>query len=69
MWIGKHGREVFITFEWGESEEDDPKKILDKFEVYVRPRKNKRAARFKVRQRRQHEGESFDNFFKDLRLI
>ena len=57
------------TVEWGEGEEDDPKEILDKFEVYVRPRKNKWAARFKVKKRRQQEGESFDNFVKDLRLI
>ena len=35
----------------------------------MRPRKNKRAARFKVKQRKQGESESFDNFVKDLRLI
>ena len=69
MWIGKHGREVYKTMTWAEGDEDDPSKILDKFEVYVRPKKNKRAARFKVKQRRQQEDESFDNFVKDLRLI
>ena len=37
--MGKHGREVYKTFEWGEDEEDDPKKILDKFEVYIQPGK------------------------------
>lgn len=69
IWIGKQGREIYKTFDWDDGEEDDPKKILDKFDVYVRPRKNKRAARFKVMQRKQKEGESFDNFVKDLRLI
>ena len=43
--------------------------MLDNFDVYVRPRKNELAAMFKVKQRRQQEGESFDNFVKDLRLI
>ena len=36
---------------------------------YVRPRQVKRAARFKVKQRKQAESELFDNFVKDLRLI
>jgi hypothetical protein len=69
IWIGKQGREVYKTFVWQEGDVDKPDKVLDKFEAYVRPRKNKRAARFKVKQRRQGEGETFDNFVKDLRLI
>ncbi|XP_062574567.1 uncharacterized protein LOC134236415 [Saccostrea cucullata] len=69
IWIGKHGREVYKTFDWEQGDADDPKKILDKFEAYVRPRKNKRAAKFKVFQRKQQEGDPFDNFIKDLRLI
>lgn len=69
IWIGKQGREVYKTFDWESGDEDKPDKILDKFEAYVRPRKNKRTARFKVKQRKQGESESFDNFVKDLRLI
>lgn len=69
MWLGKHGREVYKTLAWDEGEQDDPEIILKKFEDYVRPRKNKRAARFRVKQRKQTDGESFDNFVKDLRLI
>ena len=44
-------------------------KVLDKLEAYVRPRKNKRIARHKLKLRKQSTGESFDNFVKDLRLI
>lgn len=62
--IGKQGREVYKTFEWDAGDENKPDKILDKFEAYVRPRKNKRTARFKVKQRKQGESESFDNFVK-----
>nr|XP_022311305.1 uncharacterized protein K02A2.6-like [Crassostrea virginica] len=69
IWVGKQGREIYKTFVWEEGDTDKPNKILDKFEEYVRPRKNKRAARFKVKQRKQGESESFDNFLKDLRLI
>ena len=69
MWIGRQGREVYKTLTWQEAEEDNPTAILDKLVDYVRPRKNKRVARYKVRQRKQKEGESFDNFVKDLKLI
>lgn len=68
-WIGSQGREIYKIFEWTEGEKDDPQKVLDKFESYTRPRKNKRIARHKLRQRKQKQSESFDNFVKDLRLI
>ncbi|XP_062601691.1 uncharacterized protein K02A2.6-like [Saccostrea cucullata] len=69
IWVGKQGREVYKTFEWDSGDEDKPNKILDKFQAYVSPRKHKRAARFKVKQRKQGESELFDNFVKDLKLI
>ncbi|KAJ8305094.1 hypothetical protein KUTeg_017354 [Tegillarca granosa] len=69
LWIGQQGREIYKTLTWDEGEEDAPDKILDKLEAYVRPRKNKRVARFRAQQRKQSHGESFDNFVKDLRII
>jgi hypothetical protein len=69
MWIGQQGREVYKTFTWTGDQEDDPKEILNKLEEYVRPRKNKRMARFKVQRRTQSDSESFDNFVKDLRIL
>jgi hypothetical protein len=69
IWVGKQGREVYKIFEWQDGDVDKPDKILDKFEAYVRPRKNKRAVRFRVKQRRQGKDETFDNFVEDLRLI
>ena len=47
----------------------DNKSQKNSRQEYVRPRKVKRGARFKVKQRKQGESESFDNFVKDLRLI
>ncbi|KAJ8315281.1 LOW QUALITY PROTEIN: hypothetical protein KUTeg_007431, partial [Tegillarca granosa] len=69
LWIGQQGREIYKTIAWDEGEEDAPDNILDKLEAYVRPRKNKRVARFRAQQRKQSHGESFDNFVKDLRII
>ena len=53
MWIGQEGPDV----------------ILNKMETYVKQRKNKRVSRYKAQQRKQLEGESFDNFVKDLKLL
>lgn len=69
LWIGQQGREIHKTFNWTDGEQDDPSAILTKFGTYVRPRKNKRIVRFRASQRKQSEGESFDNFVKDLRIL
>lgn len=39
-WMGPQGREIYKTLQWGEGEQKDPGKVLDKLEAYVRPRKN-----------------------------
>ena len=70
MWIGQEGREIYKTFTWAAAEdENDPDVVLNKMETYVKPRKNKRVSRYKAQLRKQLEGESFDNFVKDLRLL
>uniref|UniRef100_A0A3B1K366 Gypsy retrotransposon integrase-like protein 1 n=1 Tax=Astyanax mexicanus TaxID=7994 RepID=A0A3B1K366_ASTMX len=68
-WIGEQGREIYKTLEWGDGEKEDPFKVLDKFSSYIRPRKNKRIARHRFKQRKQGASESFDHFVKDLRLL
>ena len=65
-WIGEQGRE---TLPWEDGEKQDPSKVLDKFANYIRPRKNKRIARHRFKQRKQVPTESFDNFLQDVRLI
>lgn len=68
-WLGAQGREIYKTLTWGDGDKEKPDKVLEKFENYARPRKNKRMARHKLRLRRQTAGESFDNSVKDLKLI
>ena len=58
-WIGTHGCEVYKMFTWEETEKDDAYKILDHFETYVRPRKNKRIARHRLEQQKQKSEETF----------
>ena len=74
LWIGQQRCEIYKTFNWtqdfdGVSEEDLPMAILQKFEDYKWPRKNKRIARYKFSQCVQRMGESFDNFLKGLRIL
>ena len=69
MWIGQQGREIYKTFKFEAGQEDDPSAVLAKLKEYVKPAENKRIARFKAHQRKQNEGETFDNFVKDLRLL
>ena len=61
-WIGEQGRGIYKTFEWIEGEKDDPNKVLDKFELYFRLRKNTRIVRHRLFKRNQSSKESFDNF-------
>ena len=57
-WIGTctgpQRREIYKTLDWGEGEEEDPVKVLDKLEAYVRPRKkSKHIARHKLKLRKR----------------
>uniref|UniRef100_A0A2C9LYX4 Retrotransposon gag domain-containing protein n=1 Tax=Biomphalaria glabrata TaxID=6526 RepID=A0A2C9LYX4_BIOGL len=70
MWIGQQGREVYKKF--SKSVIGSPSSLqwlLKKIEDYIRPRQNKRVSRFRAHQRKQDEGESFDNFVKDSKLL
>ena len=49
-WFGAHGREVYEMFTWEETKKDDPYEVLNHFETYVRPRKNKWIARHRLKQ-------------------
>ena len=52
-----------------EDEKKDYKAVLKKFSEYVRPKKNLPFERYTFWSRSQKEGEPFDKWLKDLRLI
>ena len=68
-WIVEQGREIYKTLTWADGEKENPVTVLDKFANYVRPRKNKRIARHRFKQRKQGATEGFDHFLKDLKLL
>lgn len=61
--------EIYKALTWADGERANATIVLDKFANYIRPRKNKRIARHRFKQRKQSATESFDHFLKDLRLL
>ncbi|GFS05246.1 transposon Ty3-I Gag-Pol polyprotein [Elysia marginata] len=66
-WIGGEGREICKTLQIAEA--DDVGVVFRKFEEYVRPKKNKRMSRHKLKNRKQTSTETFTNYVKDLKVI
>ena len=58
IWIGDKGRDIYNTWELTVEEEE-----------YVKPKSNKVFARYKFHQKIQREGESFEQFLTDLKLL
>ncbi|GFR94330.1 centrin-1 [Elysia marginata] len=66
-WIGEEGREIYKTLQIAEA--DDVGVVFRKFEEHVRPKKNKRMSRHKLKNRKQTSTETFTNYVKDLMVI
>lgn len=69
LWVGPKGREIYKTF----TMTDDQKKLLEeyytRFERHIKPRTNRLFARYKFQDRVQKEGETFEQFVTDLKLL
>ena len=70
MWVGDKGLNVFEGFQFAKPE--DAAKlavVLKKYEEYCAPRKNHIMAALKFNERRQADGESFDSFVTNLKIL
>ena len=70
MWVGDKGLDVFEGFQFAKPE--DAAKlavVVKKYEEYCAPRKNHIMAALKFNERRQADGESFDSFVTDLKIL
>ena len=79
--VGDKGREIYLTFQWdtvqvgsGEnrhdiSERDILERVAEKFKVHLEAKKNPITAAVKFDRRRQLQGETFDSFVTDLKLL
>lgn len=67
---GPEAQEIHELFVYeDEAHKTEYKKILEKFSEYCRPRKNLVYERYRFWNRSQKEGEPFESWFKDLRII
>ena len=65
--IGEDAFEIYNTFTWEESNAMKGDKILEKFSIYCRPRKNITYERHVFNTRNQIAGEVIDQYLTDLR--
>ena len=69
IWIGDKGRDIYSTWELTVEEAKKLDTYYAKYEEYVKPKSNKIFARYKFHQKIQREGESFEQFLTDLKLL
>ncbi|KAM7307862.1 uncharacterized protein ISCGN_011498 [Ixodes scapularis] len=65
---GAEAIEIFNTFGLTDEERTSYSVLVTKFEEYCTPRCNETYERYKFRTRMQAEGESFESFFRDVKL-
>ena len=69
LWVGDKGREIYSTWELGTDEAKKLDTYYTKYETYVKPKSNRVFARYKFHQKVKQEGESFEQFLTDLKLL
>ena len=69
IWIGDKGCDIYNTWEFTAEEAKKLDTYYTKYEAYVKPKSNKVFARYKFHQKVQQEGESFEQFLTDLKLL
>lgn len=66
---GEDAIEVFNTFQLTEAQKTNYNDVVAAFDNYCKPRCNETYDRFKFFSRSQQEGETFDNFIKELKIL
>ena len=79
--VGDKGQEIYLTFQWNTvqvgsggnrrdiSERDILERVAEKFKAHLEAKKNPIMAAVKFDRRRQLQGETFDSFVTDLKLL
>uniref|UniRef100_A0A8C6KCM5 Gypsy retrotransposon integrase-like protein 1 n=1 Tax=Nothobranchius furzeri TaxID=105023 RepID=A0A8C6KCM5_NOTFU len=69
LWVGERGRDIYNTWQLSEEEAQKLTTYLDRFEQCLMPKTNTIFARYKFNERLQGEGESFEHFVTELKLL
>lgn len=67
LWMGPRGVEIYDNWKHlTEAKKQQPKEVWESFATYFEPKSNYRLARFQLRDMKQQEGESADEFLTRL---
>ena len=69
IWVGEKGRDIRSTWNLSEAEAKLLKTYYDKYKAHVTPQSNEVFARYKFHTRVQSNGEPFESFVTDLKLL
>ena len=69
LWAGEKGRQIFSTWTLTETQKKTLKTYFEKFEDYCKPKSNVIYSRYVFKSRIQNDGESFEHFVMDLRVL
>ena len=69
IWVGEKGRDIRSTWTLTDAEAKLLKTYYDKYKAHVTPQSNEVFARYKFHARVQSNGESFESFVTDLKLL
>lgn len=67
--MGPESSKVILSFKMSTKDSEDYKKVISEIEKYVNPRYNEVFERYKFNERKQEEGENFENFYTNLRQL
>lgn len=67
--MGTESAKVLLTFKLKKEESENFYKVIQAIDSYVNPKINEVIERYKFNERKQEEGESFENYFTCLRQL
>ncbi|XP_045182664.2 uncharacterized protein K02A2.6-like [Mercenaria mercenaria] len=69
LWSGDHGRQLYSTWKISDEEKNSLDTYFNNFEQYCQPKSNRIYARYRFRSRTQQEGEMFEQYVTDLKVL
>ncbi|XP_059046445.1 uncharacterized protein LOC131842029 [Achroia grisella] len=67
--MGPESTKIILSFKLSKEDSENYNKVLQEIENYVKPKSNDVFERYKFNERKQLEGENFESFYTNLRLL
>lgn len=69
LWIGDKGQDIYNTWSLSKDEAKKLQTYYDKYAAYITPKSNPIYARYRFHEKMQAEGETFEHFITELKLL